>query len=110
MANQTRIQLRRGYSIGYTGPMIGGIPTGVSGTWAVGTSLAPGEIGFELDTGKFKIGTNVSGIMISGINSVHVDDLIWGIDSVGLDGYLDQYLFDCGLPNPGPPISGEVVE
>lgn len=58
MANQTRIQLRRGYSIGYTGPMIGGIPTGVSGTWAVGTSLAPGEIGFELDTGKFKIGTN----------------------------------------------------
>jgi hypothetical protein len=58
MPNQTRIQLRRGYSIGYTGPMIGGIPTGVSGTWAVGTSLAPGEIGFELDTGKFKIGTN----------------------------------------------------
>jgi hypothetical protein len=56
------------------------------------------------------LGSYVSGIMISGINSVHVDDLIWGIDSVGLDGYLDQYSFDCGIPNPSLSISGELVE
>jgi hypothetical protein len=31
--------------------------------------------------------------------TVHVDDLIWGIDNVGLSGYLDQYHFDCGNPN-----------
>lgn len=30
--------------------------------------------------------------------TVHVDDLIWGIDNVGLSGYLDQYYFDCGNP------------
>jgi hypothetical protein len=30
--------------------------------------------------------------------TVHVDDLIWGIDNVGLSGYLDQYVFDCGSP------------
>jgi hypothetical protein len=30
--------------------------------------------------------------------TVHVDDLIWGINNVGLSGYLDQYEFDCGTP------------
>jgi len=30
---------------------------------------------------------------------IHVDDLIWGIDSVGLSGYLNQYYFDCGNPS-----------
>jgi hypothetical protein len=30
--------------------------------------------------------------------SVHVDDLLWGINNVGLSGYLDQYQFDCGMP------------
>lgn len=30
--------------------------------------------------------------------TVHVDDLIWGINNVGLSGYLDQYVFDCGSP------------
>ena len=31
--------------------------------------------------------------------TVHVDDLIWGINNVGLSGYLDQYSFDCGNPS-----------
>ena len=40
MAANTRIQLRRG----------------LSSEWLSNTRLAPGEIGFEIDTGKFKIG------------------------------------------------------
>lgn len=40
MAANTRIQLRRGLST----------------DWLSNTRLAPGEIGFEIDTGKFKIG------------------------------------------------------
>lgn len=31
--------------------------------------------------------------------NIHVDNLIWGISNTGLDGYLDQYHFDCGTPN-----------
>ena len=30
--------------------------------------------------------------------TVHVDDLLWGINNIGLSGYLDQYQFDCGIP------------
>lgn len=30
--------------------------------------------------------------------TVHVDDLLWGSNNIGLDGYLDQYFFDCGTP------------
>ena len=30
--------------------------------------------------------------------SVHVDNLLWGDNDVGLSGYLDQYDFDCGSP------------
>lgn len=29
---------------------------------------------------------------------VHVDSLLWGVNNVGLSGYLDQYSFDCGNP------------
>lgn len=55
--SRTVIQVKRGYSIGYSGSAIGplGNPT-ANNTWASGTILAPGEIGFEVDTGKFKIG------------------------------------------------------
>lgn len=34
----------------------------------------------------------------SGNAIVHVDNLIWGIDNIGLSGYLNQYAFDCGTP------------
>lgn len=55
MAVNTKIQFRRGYSLGYAGVAIGGLA--VSGNiWQSGTILAPGELGLELDTGKFKIG------------------------------------------------------
>lgn len=40
----------------------------------------------------------VSGLMQSGNAIVHVDDLRWGNNNIGLDGYLDQYVFDCGTP------------
>ena len=55
--SRTVIQVKRGYSIGYSGSAIGslGNPT-INNTWASGTLLAPGEIGFEVNTGKFKIG------------------------------------------------------
>lgn len=44
------------------------------------------------------LGGYVSGIISSG-NIVHVDDLLWGNNNVGLSGYLNQYRFDCGIPN-----------
>lgn len=28
--------------------------------------------------------------------TIHVDDILWGNNNVGLSGYLDQYYFDCG--------------
>ena len=46
MARNTKIQLRRGLST----------------DWLTNTVLAPGEIGFELDTGKFKIGATGLGL------------------------------------------------
>ena len=57
--SKTIIQVRRGYSVGYTGSAIGplGNPS-VNNTWSNSTVLAPGEIGFEVNTGKFKIGTD----------------------------------------------------
>jgi len=30
--------------------------------------------------------------------TVHVDDLVWGNNNIGLSGYLNQYIFDCGNP------------
>jgi|694.fasta_scaffold93319_2 hypothetical protein len=54
------IQFRRGYSMGYSGAQIGDTP--VSGnTWTGGIQLAEGEVGYEIDTGKFKIGRRNSG-------------------------------------------------
>lgn len=61
MAVNTRIQVRRGYSAGYSlgGTEYGNLP--VSGNrWIDDTSiLYPGEIGYEIDTGKFKIGKDI---------------------------------------------------
>lgn len=59
------IQFRRGYSMGYSGPQIGDIPVG-SGSWTGGIQLAEGEVGYEIDTGKFKIGRrNAGGSLIT---------------------------------------------
>jgi hypothetical protein len=59
MPVNTKIQVRRGYSTGYAGAAIGGLL--VSGnTWANISSLSQGEIGFEIDTGRFKIGDGVN--------------------------------------------------
>jgi len=56
MAVNTRIQLRRGYSHGYTGAQIGSLAV-AGNVWNNTTSLlAQGEIGYEIDTGRFKIG------------------------------------------------------
>ena len=30
--------------------------------------------------------------------TIHVDNLIWGDNNVGLSGYLNQYSFECGSP------------
>jgi len=60
MAVRNRIQVRRGYSMGYSGSQIGDTP--VSNTapnitvWQGSSVLYEGEIGYEIDTGKFKIG------------------------------------------------------
>jgi hypothetical protein len=50
----TQILLRRGVSG----------PSGTAGTWAaVNPTLAEGEVGYETDTGYFKIGKKVSGTL-----------------------------------------------
>jgi len=61
MAVRNRIQLRRGYSMGYSGEPIPSGNTGYSydptnTTWLGNSVLHEGEIGYEVDTGKFKIG------------------------------------------------------
>lgn len=59
MAATTRIQFRRGYSTGYSGPEILNRPisAGSGFVWnAITSTLEEGEIGYEIDTGKFKIG------------------------------------------------------
>ena len=48
------IQVRRGYSMNYDGLQIGNTP--LDNKWTAGIQLKEGEIGYELDTGKFKIG------------------------------------------------------
>ena len=42
------------------------------------------------------LGQFVSNYASSGIR---VENLRWGVDNIGLDGYLDQYEFDCGIPS-----------
>lgn len=63
MAANTRIQVRRGYSANYTGGQLGTTPTGIRwlNTGLEPSVLAEGEIGYEIDTGKFKIGKYISG-------------------------------------------------
>ena len=43
--------------------------------------------------------TYISSFTDNSIKNVRVEDLLWGIDEVGLEGYLDQYEFDCGNPS-----------
>lgn len=54
MATRNLIQVRRGYSMTYSGDQIGSTP--LANIWTAGIQLAEGEIGYEIDTGKFKIG------------------------------------------------------
>lgn len=54
MAANTKIQFRRGYSSNYSGEGIGGMP--LAAKWAGTGILSEGELGYEIDTGKFKIG------------------------------------------------------
>jgi hypothetical protein len=61
MSVRNRIQVRRGYSMGYSGEPIPSGNTGYSfdpatTTWLANSILYEGEIGYEVDTGKFKIG------------------------------------------------------
>lgn len=62
MAVRNRIQVRRGYSMGYAGSPIPSGNTGysydpvASYQWTGDKVLYEGEIGYEVDTGKFKIG------------------------------------------------------
>lgn len=59
------IQFRRGYSMGYSGSQIGDTPL-ADNTWTGGIPLAEGEVGYEIDTGKFKIGRrNAGGTLIT---------------------------------------------
>jgi len=65
MPARNTIQFRRGYSMGYSGSQIGDTPL-VGNTWTGGIQLAEGEVGYEINTGKFKIGRrNSSGTLIT---------------------------------------------
>ena len=60
------IQFRRGYSMGYTGPQIGDTAIESPNIWTGGIQLAEGEVGYEIDSGRFKIGRrNVDGSLIT---------------------------------------------
>lgn len=48
------IQIRRGYSTDYAGDLINSRSTDEK--WLANSTLSEGEIGYEIDTGKFKIG------------------------------------------------------
>lgn len=63
MAANTKIQFRRGYSANYSGPQIGLTP--LESKWSDSNEirLAEGEIGYEIDTGKFKIGRLIGGTL-----------------------------------------------
>lgn len=65
MAANTKIQFRRGYSTNYNGSTIAGRPTPLSSgfKWAETSVLSEGEIGYEIDTGKFKIGKYIDGTL-----------------------------------------------
>ena len=80
MAVNTKIQFRRGYSTGYTGNTIANpaLPENAndpnytrptaSFQWAEEIVLAEGEIGYEIDTGKFKIGRVSVGSLMSWVS------------------------------------------
>jgi hypothetical protein len=40
----------------------------------------------------------ISSFSDAATKNVRIEDLLWGQNNVGLDGYLDQYEFDCGSP------------
>jgi hypothetical protein len=63
MALNTKIQFRRGYSAGYSSEadLINNRPIDENNTWKEDDTLAEGEIGYEVDTGKFKIGKYING-------------------------------------------------
>ncbi len=61
MALNTKIQFRRGYSAGYDANLINNRPIDGDNTWKGSDTLAEGEIGYEVDTGKFKIGKYIDG-------------------------------------------------
>lgn len=61
MPANNRIQFRRGYSVGYAGSQIGDTPVTSQYIWKNDSSLYEGEIGYEIDTGKFKVGKYNSG-------------------------------------------------
>ena len=65
MAANTKIQFRRGYSTSYNGSPILGRPTPLASgfKWSAETILSEGEIGYEVDTGKFKIGKVIDGTL-----------------------------------------------
>jgi hypothetical protein len=64
MAANTRIQVRRGYSVGYSSEnLIGATP--LTAIWTNATQLSEGEIGYEIDTGRFKIGKYSNGTLVT---------------------------------------------
>lgn len=97
MAVNTKIQFRRGYSTGYTGDPIANPalpqndndpnytrPTASSFPflWTNDIVLAEGEIGYEIDTGKFKIGRVSGGSLMSWVNLPYAGGSDIGIDII----------------------------
>ena len=80
MAVNTKIQFRRGYSTGYAGSIIGSTPIDETNTWQETTELAEGEIGYEIDTGKFKIGRRVGMQLLTWVNLPYAGGSDIGID------------------------------
>lgn len=102
MSVNTKIQFRRGYSTGYTGDSIANpaLPqndndpnytrptTTPSFRWTDNILLVEGEIGYEIDTGKFKIGRVSGGSLTPWVNLPYA-----GGSDIGIDIIKDEILY-----------------
>lgn len=106
MAANTRIQVRRGYSVGYSEGQIGLTP--LTAIWTNGTQLSEGEIGYEIDTGRFKIGKYINGTLATWQNLPYAggSDIVPGTGiATRFDLTTNKHIIHSRIDNSGVGIS-----
>jgi len=82
MPVDTKIQIRRGYSDGFSGS----IPAGQSKWSGVNPVLAQGEVGYEIDTNRIKIGDGLTAWnSLQYASNSPVEDFIYGVSGISVD-------------------------